>query len=118
MRSVVGRQDTHIALQSIIEDVATEAQKLRERRAEQIGHIERNRYIVHNAWVIWGTRIPVRAIKRFYDAGYSTEAILKEYPNLTARRAATAQALVAGTASIKVRRPWPYVDSGPIEAYA
>jgi uncharacterized protein (DUF433 family) len=39
--------------------------------------------VAHNAPVLAGTRIPVRAIKRFNEAGYSVAQILSEYPTLT-----------------------------------
>ena len=84
MRGVVSRQYLNvIMLQSIINDVVAESNKLRERKNEQFGCIERHRYIVHNAWVLAGTRIPTKAIKRFSEAGYSTDEIIREYPNLT-----------------------------------
>ena len=47
-----------------------------------VGQIRRSRFINHNAPVVAGTRIPVRAIKRFAAAGYSHEQIIKEYPDL------------------------------------
>jgi uncharacterized protein (DUF433 family) len=34
--------------------------------------------------VIAGTRIPINAVKDFHAAGYSTDQIIKEYPDLTA----------------------------------
>jgi uncharacterized protein (DUF433 family) len=39
--------------------------------------------VSHNAWVVAGTRIPVAAIRRFKDAGYSVDQIIQEYPDLT-----------------------------------
>lgn len=54
---------------------------LRER--SKVGSVEKSRYVVHNAAVIGGTRIPVNAVKRFAEAGYSVEQILREYPDLT-----------------------------------
>ena len=72
-----------IPLKSVRDDVRREAEKLRQRSSEQIGRVERHRYVAHNAWVIAGTRIPVATIKRFHEAGYSIPQILKEYPSLT-----------------------------------
>ncbi len=83
LRGVTSKQYTILQLRSIIHDVATEANKLKERSEEQFGHIERHRYIVHNAWVVAGTRIPTKAIWRFRTAGYSTANIIQEYPALT-----------------------------------
>ena len=40
--------------------------------------------MVRNAPVIAGTRIPTAAIRRFREAGYSIEQIIRQYPTLTA----------------------------------
>jgi uncharacterized protein (DUF433 family) len=55
---------------------------LSKRQQAQIGAIERHRNIAHNARVFAGTRIPVKAIQQFLDAGYTIDAILREYPSL------------------------------------
>lgn len=83
LRGIISKQYTKLPLRSIIRDVTAEANKLKERSKEQFGHVERHRYIVHNAWVIAGTRIPTKAIWRFRAAGYSTDNIIREYPALT-----------------------------------
>jgi DNA-binding transcriptional MerR regulator len=90
LRGVLSRQYTHLRLQRIIHDVAREAEKLKRRTEDQLGRIERNRYIVHNAWVVAGTRIPTKAIWRFHLAGYSPKSIIREYPPLTERDIAAA----------------------------
>jgi uncharacterized protein (DUF433 family) len=59
------------------------AAKLRERRSDQLGQLSRNRYVVHNAWVIAGTRIPTEAIWHFHCAGADVDGIIREYPRLT-----------------------------------
>lgn len=82
LRSVVGKQYVTIPLRNIEEDVEAETRKLKERSKEQIGQIARHRYVVHNAWVVAGTRIPTKAIWRFSEAGYTPKQILKEYPSL------------------------------------
>lgn len=53
------------------------------RGPEQVGHIEKSRFVNHNDAVMAGTRIRVRAIKRFSAAGYSVDQIVNEYPDLT-----------------------------------
>ncbi|HUY38457.1 MAG TPA: DUF433 domain-containing protein [Candidatus Binataceae bacterium] len=83
LRGALSGQYTHVRLQSIIQDVVARAEKLKRRTPAQIGRIERNRYIVHRAWVVAGTRIPTRAIWNFMEAGYSRQAIIQEYPLLT-----------------------------------
>jgi hypothetical protein len=59
------------------------SEKLRERRHDEIGKLARNRYVVRNAWVVAGTRIPTAAIWNFHEAGYSPGDIIAEYPRLT-----------------------------------
>ena len=59
------------------------AQLVSPRDWTKIGTIERSRYVAHNAYVIAGTRIPVNAIKRFAESGYTADQILQEYPDIT-----------------------------------
>lgn len=75
----------NVALEPIAEDMRKAAERLREREPDQIGQIVRNRYVVHNAWTVAGTRIPTESIWNFHRAGYDTAAILKEYPRLRAK---------------------------------
>lgn len=82
IRRVVNGQYAMIALVRIIGDVTEDAKQLKKRTPEQIGKAERHRYVAHNAWVIAGTRIPVKAIQRFHEAGYTIKKILEEYPTL------------------------------------
>jgi uncharacterized protein (DUF433 family) len=83
IRAVLSSQYTLVHLESIIHDLTDEAEKLKHRSREQIGQIERHRFVAHNAWVIAGTRIPTGAIWRFHQAGYSPDKIIREYPPLT-----------------------------------
>jgi uncharacterized protein (DUF433 family) len=78
-----GQRVLDIALEPIANEMHHAAEKLRERRADQVGQIERNRYVVQNAWVVSGTRIPTQAIWNFHNAGFDSPAIIKEYPRLT-----------------------------------
>ncbi|MEO6835542.1 MAG: DUF433 domain-containing protein [Candidatus Tumulicola sp.] len=55
---------------------------LSERDASLVKKFERNRNIARNEVVIAGTRIPVRSVKTFADAGYSADDIRNEYPTL------------------------------------
>ena len=83
---MAGRPLGQTALPFAMEPVATEmrkaAERLREREPEQIGKILRYRYVAHNAPVLAGTRIPTAAVWRFRQAGFDTDAIIKEYPRL------------------------------------
>jgi DNA-binding transcriptional MerR regulator len=72
-----------VALEPIANEMREAAAKLRDRQESDFGRIIRNRYVVHNAWVLAGTRIPTQAIRNLHDAGYSIEAIIHEYPRLT-----------------------------------
>lgn len=47
-----------------------------------IGEVWKARFVNRSAEVIKGTRIPVRVIGQFADAGYSVDEIANEYPTL------------------------------------
>ena len=73
-----------MALEPIADDMRTASAKLRERAKAEIEQIRRNRYVVHNAWVVAGTQDPDRRRSwNFHAAGYDTAAISREYPRLT-----------------------------------
>lgn len=77
-----GQRIFDIALEPIAASMEEAASQLRQRRRGQIGSIERNRHVVHNAHVIAGTRIPTSAIWNLHDAGYRSGDIIREYPRL------------------------------------
>ncbi len=60
------------------------SEQLRQRSADQIGRVEQNRYVAHNAPVLSGTRVPTRAVWNLHQAGYSAEKIIAEFPRLSA----------------------------------
>ncbi len=70
-----------------MEPVATNmreaAKRLRKRGPDEVGKITRNRYVMSNAPVLAGTRIPTSAIWHFHEAGYEPEAITRAYPQLS-----------------------------------
>jgi len=78
-----GQSIIEIDLEPIANDMRSAATRLRERRDDQIGTVVRNRFVVHNAWVVGGTRIPTVAIWNFHEAGYDANDIIREYPRLT-----------------------------------
>lgn len=80
---VSGQGVLQIPLKIVAGNMEEQVRVLRERDRESIGKIERHKNIASNREVIAGTRIPVRSIKAFADAGYSVDAIKKEYPSLT-----------------------------------
>lgn len=85
-----GQRVLDIALEPIASEMKQAADRLLERQPDQIGRIVRNRYVIHNAWTIAGTRIPTAAIWNFHQAEYTSAAILEEYPRLTAEDVAAA----------------------------
>jgi uncharacterized protein (DUF433 family) len=85
-----GQEVLPISLQPIADEMSRAADRLRQRSADQIGQIVRNRYVVHNAWVVAGTRIPTSAIWNFHEAGYLPDRIIAEYPRLTREDVAAA----------------------------
>ena len=78
-----GQTVIEIALEPIANDMRTASEALNARRGDQVGQVIRNRYVVHNAWVVAGTRVPTEAIWNFHVAGFDTVAIIREYPRLT-----------------------------------
>ena len=89
---VSGQAILGIPLRVVSNGIEVAIKTLRDRDKDKIGKIEKHRNIAHSMAVIAGTRIPVKSIKAFARAGYSTEEILKEYPALTA---ADVQAAIA-----------------------
>jgi uncharacterized protein (DUF433 family) len=80
---LTGQGVLQIPLIVVSGDMANAVRALWQRDESSVGKIERQRNIVQNQAVIAGTRIPVRSVKAFADAGYSIEQIKREYPTLT-----------------------------------
>jgi uncharacterized protein (DUF433 family) len=80
---VSGQGVLQIPLRVVTGDMHERVKKLNERDATQIGHFDRKRNVAYNQVVVAGTRIPVRGIRAFADAGYTVEQIRNEYPTLT-----------------------------------
>ena len=72
-----------IPIIDVIHDVEGRVKELKKRDPNKIGHVEQHKHIVRNAPVVAGTRIPTATIRRFHEAGYSKDQILREYPTLT-----------------------------------
>jgi len=75
----------HIRLGRIEEQVRESTEQLRYRDPSMSGRISRNKFILRNAPVLDGTRIPVAVVADFIDAGFDDTAIVEEYPTLTIR---------------------------------
>lgn len=78
-----GQYVMSISLEDVVQDIGRDVAALSKRDPDDIGKIVRVRSICHNAPTIAGTRIPVGSIKRLYEDGYSVDAIVGEYPDLT-----------------------------------
>jgi uncharacterized protein (DUF433 family) len=63
--------------------MAKAARALRERDSATIGQITRHRGTANNKPVIAGTRIAVKSVKAFSEAGYSIDQIREQHPILT-----------------------------------
>jgi uncharacterized protein (DUF433 family) len=72
-----------IPLRIVSKNMHGAIQAWRKREESTIGKVERHRNIAHNQVVVAGTRIPIKSIKAFADAGYTVEQIKREYPTLT-----------------------------------
>ncbi|UVK47542.1 DUF433 domain-containing protein [Mesorhizobium sp. AR07] len=67
----------------VISDVSAKVLELKKRDTSQIGHVDRHKFTMRNSWVISGTRIPTATIRRYAEAGFSEDHIMREYPSLT-----------------------------------
>jgi uncharacterized protein (DUF433 family) len=94
----LGQRPIPFAVEEVASAAATEAEQLRERRPDEIGVIVRHRHVMHNAWVVAGTRIPTSAIWNFHDAGCDADGIIAAYPQLTPR---DVQAAIAHEAKLR-----------------
>ncbi len=72
-----------VTLEAVARDVAGAAAALRERRPEDYGRIAKNRYVMHNAPVVAGTRVPTSAVWNLWQSRYTAAQIVREYPRLT-----------------------------------
>ena len=100
-KDVEGVWDGQLAMLPIIDvitDVEKRVQELHKRSDDQRGRVEQHKHVVRNAPVIAGTRIPTAAIRRFHEAGYSIEQIIRQYPTLTAEDVKGALAFEEGLA--------------------
>lgn len=72
-----------IEIQPIATTVEREANKLWQRKPDDIGKTEQRRNVLHNQPVVKGTRIPVSSIVNLANDGYDVEQIVRAYPSLT-----------------------------------
>lgn len=80
---VSGQFVAPFALSQVVAATRKDVDRLRERPQALVGHVQKSRFVNHNAAVVAGTRIPTAAVRRFAEAGYSVPQIIAEYPDLT-----------------------------------
>lgn len=80
---VTGQGVLQIPLRVVSGDMKKAVRLLWARDEKTVGNVGRSRGVASSQLVIAGTRIPVRAIKAFSEAGYSIKQICKQYPTLT-----------------------------------
>lgn len=80
---VSGQYALGIPLETVMSDTRRDVEALSVRSSEDVGAVERSRFVASNALVVAGTRIPVAAVRSFVDAGYSPAQIMQEYPTLS-----------------------------------
>jgi uncharacterized protein (DUF433 family) len=80
---VSGQGILQIPLEIVRGDMEGAVSQFRARDPATVGKIVQSRGIVANKPVVAGTRIPVKSIKAFGDAGYSIDQIREQYPILT-----------------------------------
>ena len=80
---VSGQQVFDIPLRIAILDTKKAILELNRRSDCTSGKVVHGKFTLQNEPVFAGTRIPVAAIKRYIDAGYISDYILKEFPDLT-----------------------------------
>ena len=81
-RDVILGQYVLLPIIDVIHEVEQRVETLKTRDETSIGHFERHRYISQNKLVIAGTRVPVATILEYIEDGYSSDAILKDFPCL------------------------------------
>lgn len=91
--AVSGQYGATIPLEAVAQEMRQKANNLRVRDSSKIGRLERHRFVMGNAAVFAGTRIPVADVLSLLDAGFTEEGVLEEYPDLVSADIAAAKAL-------------------------
>lgn len=71
-----------VSLATVIDDLERVVAGWGMRNPKLVGKVGRASDVMHNAWVVAGTRIPTRLIAELHGAGYDMDAIIAEYPHL------------------------------------
>lgn len=81
--AATGQGVLQIPLQVVWGDMEKAVKDLWTRDGATMGRVEHKRGVASNNPVIAGTRISVKAIRAFHDAGFSIDKIREEYPVLS-----------------------------------
>jgi DNA-binding transcriptional MerR regulator len=91
-----GQRVFDIPLRVAISDTRKAIANLNERGDSVMGKVVHGKFTLQNEPVFEGTRIPVAAVKRYLDAGYSPDAVMREFPDLTPADIETARSFEKG----------------------
>lgn len=84
---MAGRPGGQTAMRFDVEKIAGEmhaaVERMRRRGPDAVGQITRRRNVMHNAYVLAGTRILTESVWHLYQDGYDREQIKRQYPTLT-----------------------------------
>jgi uncharacterized protein (DUF433 family)/DNA-binding transcriptional MerR regulator len=80
---VSGQRVFDIPLRVVVSDTKKAIADLNHRSEAERGKVVHGKFILQNEPVFEGTRIPVSAVKRYLAAGFSSVAIMTEFPDLT-----------------------------------
>jgi uncharacterized protein (DUF433 family) len=72
-----------IPLRIVKSNMRNAVQELWTREEDMYGQTSKKRGVVHNEIVFAGTRITVKSVMDFAQAGFTTEQIMREFPTLT-----------------------------------
>lgn len=78
-----GQRVFDIPLRVAISDTRHAIKTLNARDESDAGQIVHARFVMQNEPVFQRTRIPVATVRRYLDAGYSPQAIIAEFPQLS-----------------------------------
>ncbi|MEQ1498058.1 MAG: DUF433 domain-containing protein [Novosphingobium sp.] len=79
---VSGQRVFNIPLRIVIKNTKDRIKQLNN-RTDTLGEFSKGKFVAHNEMVFSGTRIPVSLVIEFYQAGYATDKIIREFPDLT-----------------------------------
>jgi uncharacterized protein (DUF433 family) len=93
---VSGQRVFDIPLWVVISDTKNAIANLNQRSKSEVGRVVHGKFTLQNEPVFEGTRIPVSAVQRYLESGFSPEAIIREYPDLTFSDIETARSHAKG----------------------